>query len=249
MTTHSEQESLEQVAEPAVHDLRLVYGSLLCGVAAPFIFVPFVLWAGAVTPGYSQISSTFSDAAAQGQPYPQIMGTGLLLLALALALSSYGIARSMPRFGIPVGCSLFLAALAITGTGIFRDYNRHAGSPRNLEGLIHNACASLAILSIILATLLTGIASFRQPGWRHLFAPASIFTLGAILAGITFQTGSDARDGLAERAFALFAFTWLAIVALNGVWFLQGMPDLRGLLVDGRLGARQLPVGDPPADL
>jgi hypothetical protein len=57
---------------------RLAVSCLCAGILAPFVFIPFVFWAGWVTPGYSQVSSTFSDSAAQGQPHPEIMGTGLL---------------------------------------------------------------------------------------------------------------------------------------------------------------------------
>ena len=85
-------------------------------------------------------------------------------------------------------------SLAIGGTAIFHDYNRTIDQDRNLEGFIHNACASVAILGIVVATVLTGLATREQPDWKHLSAPAGIFALGAILAGISFQTGPDARD-------------------------------------------------------
>jgi hypothetical membrane protein len=233
---------------PSDRSNRVTTALLLVGVAAPVLFVPFVLMAASETPRYSHISSTFSDAGAQGQPHPEIIGTGLLLLAITLALSAVGIARVLPRFGRLTGAWLIVSSIAIAGTALFRDYNRSLGASRNLEGFIHNACASVAILAIVIATVLTGLATREQLGWQHLSAPAGIFALGAILAGISFQTGPDARDGLAERAFAAFSFVWLAIVSLNGIWVLAGQPNLRSLAgIDELLGGR-LPSSDGPPE-
>jgi hypothetical membrane protein len=235
-------------APPSDRSNRITVALLVCGVAAPALFVPFVLLAASVTPRYSQISSTFSDAGAQGQPHPEIIGSGLFLLALTLALSAVGIARVLPRLGLATGASLIVSSIAIAGTAIFRDYNRTPGVSRNLEGFVHNACASVAILGIIVATVLTGLATRDQPGWKHLSAPAGIVALGAILAGVSFQTGPDARDGLAERAFATFSFVWLAVVSLNGIWVLAGQPNLRSRVgIDELLGGR-LPSSDRPPD-
>ena len=100
---------------------------------------------------------TFSDAGAQGQPHPEIIGAGLMLLAIALGLSAIGIARVLPRLGLATGASLIVSSLAIGGTAIFHDYNRTIDQDRNLEGFIHNACASVAILGIVVATVLTMI--------------------------------------------------------------------------------------------
>ena len=150
--------------------------ALLCaGLLTPLIFIPFVIWAGLVTPGYSHISSTFSDAAAQGQPHPEIMGTGLLLLGISLAFFAVGCFLAFPRYNRLVFVPLLLTAFAIGGTGMFRDYNRAPGSPRNLEGLLHNGFAVMAIISATAAILISGLAARRQPGWSHLFLPALWF--------------------------------------------------------------------------
>jgi hypothetical membrane protein len=193
-------------------------GALLCaGLLAPIVFAPFVIWAGMITPGYSHISSTFSDSAAQGQPHPEIMGIGLLLLGILLAFFAIGCLLAFPRYNRLVFTPLLLTAFAIGGTGMFHDYDRTPGVPRNLEGYLHNSFAVLAILSAVVAILVSGLACRRQPGWSNLALPAVGFAIGAGLCGYLFENVSDARDGLAERGFAVFALSWVVIVALTAL--------------------------------
>ncbi|MCD6033091.1 MAG: hypothetical protein K0S78_5273 [Thermomicrobiales bacterium] len=193
-------------------------GALLCaGLIAPVVFTPFVIWAGMITPGYSHISSTFSDSAAQGQPHPEIMGIGLLLLGILLAFFAIGCLLAFPRYNRLVFVPLLLTAFAIGGTGMFHDYSRMPGASRNLEGFLHNAFAVMAILSAVTAILLSGLAARNQPGWSHLFLPALAFAVAAGACGYLFENVSDARDGLAERGFALFALGWTVIVALTAL--------------------------------
>src|SRR5690606_18663784 len=178
----------EPLAQPNTLAGQRLTAVLLCaGLIAPFVFAPFVIWAGMITPGYSHISSTFSDAAAQGQPHPEIMGTGLLILAILLAFFAVGCFLAFPRYNRMVFIPVFLTAFAIGGTGMFHDYNRAPGSPRNLEGWLHNAFASLTILSAIAAILLSGFAARRQPGWSHLTLPAIGFAIAAGLCGYLFE--------------------------------------------------------------
>lgn len=205
---------------------RLTIALLCAGLFAPIVFAPFIIWAGMATPGYSHISSTFSDSAAQGQPHPEIMGTGLLILGILLAFFAIGCLLAFPRFNRLVFTPLLLTAFAIGGTGMFHDYNRDAGAPRNFEGYLHNAFAVLAILSAITAILISGLAAHRQVGWGQLTLPSVGFAFGAGVCGYLFETVSDSRDGLAERGFALFALSWMTIIALAA---LATIVDLRPL--------------------
>ena len=196
--------------------------ALLCaGLLTPLMFTPFVIWAGFSTPNYSHISSTFSDAAAQGQPHPEVMATGLLLLGISLAIFAVGCFLAFPRYNRLVFAPMFLTAFAIGGTGMFHDYDRTPGAPRNLEGFLHNGFAVLAILSAIGAMLFSGLAARRQLGWSHLALPAVGFAVAAGLCGYLFETVSDSRDGLAERGFAIVALSWMVIVALTALASLE----------------------------
>jgi hypothetical membrane protein len=216
---------------------RLAVCCLCAGLLAPLVFVPFVLWAGWVTPGYSQIASTFSDSAAQGQPHPEIMGTGLLLLGIMLAFFAIGCFLTIPRYNRLVFGLQLICAAAIGGTGMFHDYSRLPGSPRNLEGFLHNTFASLAIISATGAILVSGLAARRQPGWGHLFLPALGFALASAFCGYLFQTVSDARDGLAERGFAAVALGWIVIVALTALTALVVSSETEGALAASQPGA------------
>lgn len=196
---------------------RLTVALLGAGLLAPIVFAPFIIWAGMVTPGYSHISSTFSDSAAQGQPRPEIMATGLLLLGISLAFFAVGCFLAFPRYNRLVFAPMLLTAFAIGGTGMFHDYDRTPGAPRNLEGFLHNGFAVLAILSAIGAMLFSGLAARRQLNWSHLALPAVGFAIAAGFCGYLFETVSDSRDGLAERGFAMVALTWMVIVALTAL--------------------------------
>lgn len=219
---------------------RLAVSCLCAGILAPFVFIPFVFWAGWVTPGYSQISSTFSDSAAQGQPHPEIMGTGLLLLGILLAIFAIGCFLAIPRYNRLVFGLQLMCATAIGGTGMFHDYSRLPGAPRNLEGFLHNTFASLAILSATAAILASGFAARRQPGWGHLFLPALGFAVASASCGYLFQTVSDARDGLAERGFALVALGWVVLVALTALASLISVEE------EESLAYRRPDSGEPP---
>lgn len=207
-----------------VSSQRLTIALLCAGVLAPVVFAPFVVWSGMVTPGYSHVSSTFSDAAAQGQPHPEIMGTGLLFLGILLAFFAIGCLLAFPRHNRLVFLPLMLTAISIGGTGMFHDYNRNPGVPHNLEGFLHNTFAVTTILSAIAAILVSGLAARRQIGWAHLALPAFVFAVAAGTCGYLFETASDSRDGLAERGFAIFALSWMVIVALTA---LASIEDVR----------------------
>lgn len=202
---------------------------LCAGIVAPLVFIPFVIWAGWVTPGYSQIASTFSDSAAQGQPHPEIMGIGLLLLGILLGFFAIGCFLTIPRWNRLVFIPQLICAAAIGGTGMFHDYSRVPGAPRNLEGFLHNTFASLAILSATTAILISGLAARRQAGWGHLFVPAFGFALASATCGYLFQTVSDARDGLAERGFAMVALSWIVVVALTALVTIIELPPASAL--------------------
>lgn len=215
----------------ALNGQHLTLGLLAAGLAAPVVFAPFVFWAGWITPGYSHISSTFSDAAAQGQPHPEVMGAGLLLLGFLLGFFAAGCHRVFPRHNRRVAAAVLVTAIAIAGTGMFHDYNRAPYVPHNTEGFLHNAFAVIAILSATTAILLSGIAAHRQPGWGHLLLPAIGFALASAACGYLFQTVSDTRDGLAERGFAAVALGWMVIIALTAIWSIEEVRTLRAFPV------------------
>jgi hypothetical membrane protein len=237
---HVVSSSVNSLAKPYLLAGQRFTAALLCaGLLAPIAFAPFIIWAGMVTPDYSHISSTFSDSAAQGQPHPEIMGSGLLLLGLLLAFFAFGCLLAFPRYNRLVLAPLLLTAFAIAGTGMFHDYNRTPGSSRNLEGYLHNTFAVLAILSAIAAILISGFAARHQAGWSHLPLPAIGFAIGTSLCGYLFESVSDTHDGLAERGFALFALSWVVIVALTALSTIDEPGDARFLAPPHALDSRR----------
>ncbi len=196
---------------------------LWAGAIAPLLFVPLLILAGRATPGYGHMASTFSDASAQGSPRPEFMTAGLTLVSICLLLAGFGLARSMPRHGRLVQCGLFVSALSILQTAVFRDYNRSPWVPRNREGLLHNTFAIVAIFAILIAILTVVLAVRSDSAWAHLSMPGLTVLTIIALAGFAFTWGPDSHDGLAERFLAGAAFSYLSWVSLTALAVLRGV--------------------------
>jgi hypothetical membrane protein len=196
----------------------------MCGLIAPFVFVPIVYVAGIETPGYSQIRSTFSDSAAQGQPHPEIIGVGLILVAILLVGYARGLDVVLPRYQAAARFAMLGGAISIGATGIFQDHNRSPNVPRNLEGYSHNFFAMTAIFSIIAAAIIIDRAIAGQAGWTHLRWPGIATMVLLTFSGSGFYVVGDNHDGLLERAFSTVAFSWLVLVAGNAIWLLVHVP-------------------------
>lgn len=192
-------------------------GLLLAGALTPVFFAPLVVLAGRMTHGYGHMSSTFSDASAQGAPHPEIIVLGLIIAACCLLLSGAGLARILPGRQMLVQIGLSVSALGIFATAIFQDYDRTSGVPRNREGMLHNAFASITVFAILATIGLIAMAVRSDPGWRWLALPAAAAFVIVALAGIAFNFGPDSHDGLAERVLAGTAFGLLSLLCLHGM--------------------------------
>jgi hypothetical protein len=221
------------------HDRSSTARLLAAGLLAPLVFVPFAIAAGLVTPRYGHIASTFSDSAAQGAPHPEVIGTGLTLLALCLALFGFGFARVAPEMQWLTRLCLTATAISIGGTAVFQDYNRASLAERNTEGYLHNAFALVAVFSILASIAITGLAARRAPDWSALSLPAAFTFVIAALAGLAFNFGPDSHDGLAERILALCALLWVSVLSLKG---LSTLYDLASLRAPFRAALRATPV-------
>jgi hypothetical membrane protein len=209
---------------------------------APLVFLPFMIAAGLVTPRYGHIASTFSDSAAQGAPHPEVIGTGLMLLAICLLLFSIGFARVVPRGSRITQLCMLSTAIGIGGTVIFQDYNRSAMVERNTEGFLHNAFALFAVVSILATIVSTGIALLGDPDWRQLRRPAAVAFFVAATSGLIFNFGPDSHDGLAERVLAFTALLWVSALSLMGLSTLYDLSTLRDRVRPPRQAAAIEPV-------
>lgn len=195
---------------------------LWIGALVPIFFIPLLLVAARTTPGYGQVSSTFSDASSQGAPHPEFIILGLVLVSAAMALNGIGLARALPKCGKHVQFIQTLAAVSVLLTALFRDYNRSPGVPRNTEGLLHNTFATTAVFSILLTILSIAMAVRSEAGWSHLCAPGLAAFVIVALAGLAFTWGPDSHDGLAERILAGTAFSYLMWVSFHALQRLRG---------------------------
>jgi len=190
---------------------------LAAGILAPLIFVPFAIAAGLVTPRYGHVSATFSDSAAQGTPHPEVIGAGLILLAICLVVFSLGFARVMPRRKRVTQLCVLATAISIAGTATFQDYSRASMAERNTEGYLHNAFALIAVFSILATIASTGIAFRGDRQWGALAPAAAVCFVIAALSGLAFNFGPDSHDGLAERVLAFSALLWVSVLSMMGL--------------------------------
>jgi hypothetical protein len=191
------------------------------------VFLPFPIAAGLVTPRYGHVASTFSDSAAQGAPHPEVIGIGLLLMAICLALFSVGFARVIPRMAQITRLCVLATAISIAGTAIFQDYNRASQAARNIEGYLHNASALIGVFSILASIACSGIAIRGHRPWSALVPLAVACFVVAAVAGLAFNFGPDSHDGLAERVLAFSALLWVSTLSAMGLSTLYELPSLR----------------------
>lgn len=203
---------------------------LAAGPLAVVVFTPFVIAAGRATAGYGHISSTFSDASAQGSPHPELISTGLLLVALCLLLFSFGIARVLPANGRLTRWGLWVVAFGMVGTALFQDHNRSGPPGRNLEGYVHNAFAIVCVIGTLAAIAVSTAGVRSDPAWNQLIKAGIFAWIVAAIAAVAFNFGPDSWDGLAERVLMGSALAWVTILAWTGVALLSrdGQWSVRG---------------------
>src|SRR5215218_3845151 len=119
---------------------------LACGLLAPVITVTGIANMAARTPGYSHVSDTVSDLAAQGVPDAGIMVAGIVTVGILIDAFAYGLSRVIDPGGVVIWAALSVFGTAAAVSGLAQDYSEEPGSPRNLEGFLHNTFAIIAVI-------------------------------------------------------------------------------------------------------
>ena len=96
--------------------------ALLCGYAAPMVFVAFVTIASLITSNYSQIADTVSDLAAQGRPHAILTRLGIIACSILMAVSATAVSPLLPSRGRSITGLLLAASGFGVLAGIFQIY-------------------------------------------------------------------------------------------------------------------------------
>jgi hypothetical membrane protein len=198
-------------------EIWLTRALLACGIVAPVVIVTLIVTMAARTPGYSHVSDTVSDLAAQGVPDAGIMMAGIFTVGLMIYAFAYGLSRVI----VPGG-SVVWAALSVFGTagavsGLAQDYSEEPGAPRNLEGFLHNTFAIIAVIGLVSAMLLLAWIARWMQGWQRMTKWSVVAAFGVTAGGLTFLVAPESVQGLVQRCIYFFSLTWLVLTALTAL--------------------------------
>jgi hypothetical membrane protein len=186
-----------------------------CGIAGPALVAVIAVVAAIRSPGYSPLSDTISDLAAQDAPHSLVMRTGLVIFGLLTIAFAAGLAASIAVRARFLQLLIALFGLCIVLLGIFQDYSEVPGAPRNREGYLHNSFGLIAIASLLGAMIVLGSVAREDPRWRP-FAEVNRVTLLIVLITATlFLRGPKETEGLYELVLFGAALVWMARIALS----------------------------------
>jgi hypothetical protein len=189
------------------------------GVAAAALFVGATAAGSLLDPDYSQLREHVSELTASGAPTwvalaPLYVAYNLLVIAFAVALYRASDRGSPWRIGLGL-----MVVNGLAGVGMTTWFRQDPGGvPTTFAGSGHLVLAGISSLTIVLGSIVFGLAFRRTPAWRPLarfsFAIAAGFVVLGPLAVIATAAGSDLR-GLAERGPIGLFIAWLIVVG----WF------------------------------
>jgi hypothetical protein len=195
-------------------------------VAGQAALVAAWIVAGALEPGYSHFSQTFSDLGARSASHPAVMNAGLAafgasLLALALALP----AALPPRPAARVAAGLFaLAGLAVLAAALVPldcavNGDRACADALDAGTLSWRTYAHLwAGLVFDVAFVLTTFAIARALWPRHVALPAMLAAGSAfpiLIASVAGGALAGDDAGLTQRLGFLAVHVWVVLVAVG----------------------------------
>jgi hypothetical membrane protein len=185
------------------------------GVINPILFVAAYTVAGALRPGYSPVHQAISDLGV-GRYGPVLdtiaVGHGLLLILFAVGFAILMQPVIGPAWRWSATALLLLRGLAGLTTATFTE------APATVA--VHSAATIVALLSVLLAFLVVGLALHRTPGWRRWgtfsLAAAVVTVLLVAVMFWLFNPRSPAAPshlgGLAERAVSVETLAWWVVL-------------------------------------
>ena len=192
--------------------VSLVFTSMAC-IA---VVTGFVVWAAALTPGYSHVSQFISELGARGAPYELwVRHAGFLPAGLLLLTFSALASRAVPR-SRPVSLSFFGLALFAAGYLVAAAFPCDAGcrpSEPSASQLIHNAGGLVGYLVAPLFLYTLARAARVWPGATRLAGAGYVAAAVALVGRLTLSPSSEVV-GLSQRALEIAVLGWVAMLGL-----------------------------------
>ena len=190
---------------------------------APLLWAATIVFAGELRPGFDHASQYISELGERGSStellmrYGSFVPTGLMHAGFAVAFGAV-LMRLGARPGLTALITLLLAldGFGRVGAGLF-SCEPGCASPEVFAQRVHNLSATVAFLSIIVATLLAPLV-FRH---HALLRPLSVYSFVSGCAGILFLALMRASEatGVATGTYERFATGALSLwVLVTALW-------------------------------
>lgn len=197
---------------------------LLCGIAAPLVYLFTVILGGLLRPDYSHFAQAISALIESGAPNKFILDPLFALynlLTLAFGFGLVQVVRADVTGKRKLAGTLGAAMLILEGVFGFATIffpQDPGGPPVTSTGTIHIVLASLSSLTTMLTMLLMGFWFRTAPDLRrygmYSFISVLVVFLAGGLAATTVPTASP-FGGLAERLTIGGFLQWIFFVALK----------------------------------
>jgi hypothetical membrane protein len=187
---------------------------IICGIAAPILFLILVIIGSLSRPDYSQFSNFISDLGVG--PNAILQNVSFIVFGILIIMFTFGMRAGLPILqgrSSKTGVWLVLVSgLGIMGAGIF---------PEDVFfGIPHGLVSATAFVSIIAAQLLIwrGLKDTDPSVWANYRTYCLVSgLLSAVLVIVLNVAISDSSDyqGLAQRAFLAVPLIWVEATALK----------------------------------
>ena len=190
----------------------------LCGVLAPALLLLLYIIASLLNPGFDHISKTVSQLGVNDRNYPWVMDSGFILFGVLMFPLASGLYL---RFSSHFMAKLLWLTLVLCGVGVLLVGVFHAEPDIVLgswisKGMLHNAFAGMAILSLIVAMLAAADIFQHYAAWRRFVLPSVLMAAVTISLVLLFSAGVvDRWLGVFELLFYALALVWMGAVALR----------------------------------
>jgi len=190
---------------------------LLCGVAAPIVYLCTVIYGGVITPGYSHIAHAISELVAEGAPLRWRIDPGFILYNQLMFCFCAGLFVAFRERG-PRIVGLMIAGIAIASDLMYWFAMDPRGAAPTLAGNVHWALATIISLLTIAATL-GGWFFFRGvPGLDSLRPYALATGLVLLVSGpvtVAAAVTQSSLFGLIERVTIGGYIQFVFVIALR----------------------------------
>ena len=192
---------------------------LLCGIAAPVIYVITVIVGAALRHDYSHIVNAVSELLSNGAPNKAILDIIFNIynaLLLAFAIGGYSVLKNAPRL-CRIAMGIFIGIQILSFSWGFFPMDP-LGAQATFAGTMHNILGGLVAFATILMPLLMGLGLRRVDGFQNYVAYSFISSAIIFVSGLTgvILAGQDIHlFGLFERITIGSYELWIFVTALR----------------------------------